>query len=146
ACLVNGDTARMAEVLAACLQDHKRAMIIGERTAGNVGGMNNYNADPFLRGKVTAGGDLPPNGQKLERHQPPGKPSDEWGVTPDQGFELALSAKERDQLRAHFENQLVIPPPGQAKEQAPAFKDRQLEMAVEYLRNKTRSGQANESS
>jgi len=146
ACLVDGKTNKMSEVVAACLQDNKRSIIIGERTAGNtyLSSLLRVGSGQLLR--VTCSVFYSPNGKKLDRIHPPGKPSDEWGVTPDKGFELALTAKERDQLRAHFENQLVIPPPGQAKEQAPAFKDRQLEMAVEYLRSKIRSGQANESS
>lgn len=33
-CLVDRDTARMAEVVAACLQDNQRAVVLGERTQG----------------------------------------------------------------------------------------------------------------
>jgi len=145
-CLANMETANSAVVLAAGLQDNKRAIIAGERTSGDASIIHLYQLDSTCVLRVPGAVYFRPSGKKLDRIHPPGKPSDEWGVTPDKGFELALTAKERDQLRAHFENQLIIPPPGQAKEQAPAFKDRQLEMAVEYLRSRIQPGQGSPSS
>ena len=140
-CLVDGATVRTAEVLAACLQDNQRAVIIGARTQGYASVEHfSVHGDTFMM-RVTTGIFFRPRGQKLDRISPPGKPSDEWGVTPDKGYELNLPAAERAQLRAHFEGQLVIPPPGRvAKEQAPAFKDRQLEAAIECLLRQPRSG------
>ena len=148
-CLVNGDTTRMGEVLAACLQDHRRALIVGERTQGYASLQHYTSHGGTFTVAVTAGVFFRPNGKKLDRISPPGKPSDEWGVTPDPGYEVKLTADERTQLRARFESQPAIPPPGQAakeraKERAAAFKDRQLERAVEYLRTKSSKAAADE--
>jgi carboxyl-terminal processing protease len=135
-CLINGDTNRMAEVVAACLQDNKRAIIVGERSAGNTPTDALLRVDSGQLLRVTSGIFFRPNGKKLDRIHPPGKPSDEWGVTPDKGYELIFLPKERDELRAHFEKQLEIWPAGHAKRETPKIKDRQLELAVESLRGK----------
>lgn len=137
-CLVNGDTTQLGEVLASCLQDNRRALILGERTEGRASIQHYVVHGGDFKVIITAGVFFRPNGKKLDRISPPGKPSDEWGVTPDPGYELKLTADEREQLRARFECQLMIPPPGQApKEGQPTFKDRQLEMAMAYLRDKS---------
>ena len=137
ACLVNADTVGLAEVLAACLQDNQRAAIVGERTPGyaSIEHYSFHGNDFYLR--ITAGVYLRPNGKKLDRIHPTGLRSDEWGVTPDKGYELVVSPKERDELREHFEKQFEIRPPGRANEHRPVFKDRPLELAREYLRRRT---------
>jgi carboxyl-terminal processing protease len=132
-CLINRETERIAEVLAASLQDNHRAVIIGERSAGNAYISHIYYADPYLWTKVTGCIYFRPNGKKLDRIHPPGQPSDEWGVTPDKGYELILSHKERNEQRAHFEKQLEIWPAGHLKREIPKFKDRPVDVALEYL-------------
>src|SRR5207245_1503496 len=70
-----------------------------------------------------------------------GEEDDTWGVTPDKGYVLALSRKQRDDLAEHLRNTEIIP---RRDQQAPVkekteFKDRQLEMALKYLRNEVAS-------
>jgi len=133
-CLVNNETERMAEVVAARLQDHKQAVIVGERTPGKAA---NRFVCPLLEGRmlITNGAFYRPNGKKLTRISPPGQPDDDWGVRPDKGFEVKLSARDLDALRAHLDDLLSIPPPGKAgKLKVAAFRDRELAIAVNELR------------
>jgi carboxyl-terminal processing protease len=128
-CLVNEESAGSSEVLAACLQDHKRAVVIGERTRGK-GAVRN--TQPFHNGQLmfTAGVVLRPSGKKLDRMRLPGHDDEEWGVTPDKGYHLKLSSSERDGLRQHLKSLECLPPPAPTRD----FIDRQLECALAHLR------------
>ena len=140
-CLVNGHSASGSEIVAACLQDHKRALIVGERSYGK-GSVQNV--QPFEEGdlKVTIASFWRPNGRNLARLTPAGKPAtedEEWGVRPDKGYLVKLSEKERDDLQDFQHNQEIIPrrdrPVKESdKEEKSEFRDRQLEKGLDYLR------------
>jgi carboxyl-terminal processing protease len=138
-CLVNGLSASGSEIVAACLQDHKRAVIMGERSYGK-GSVQNI--QPFEGGelKLTTASFWRPSGKNLNKSSTQGRDEDTWGVTPNKGFNLALSEKERDQLYEHQRDSEIIPrrdlPP---KEKTTEFKDRQLEMALDYLRGQIKT-------
>jgi C-terminal peptidase prc len=134
-CLVNGGSASGSEIVAACLQDHNRAYIMGERSYGK-GSVQSI--QPFDGGslKLTTATFWRPNGYNLNKLSTQGRDEDEWGVKPDK--EIKLNRKERDDLAEHQRESEIIqrkdkdrPMP---KETKPEFKDRQLEEAVEYLR------------
>jgi len=138
-CLVNGGSASGSEIVSACLQDHNRAIIMGERSYGK-GSVQNI--QPFEKGelKLTTASFWRPSGKNLNKSSTAGKDEDEWGVTPDKGYLLKLSRKERVELEEHLRNQEVIPRRDlAAKEKKPEFKDRQLEMALDYLRGQIRT-------
>jgi carboxyl-terminal processing protease len=136
ACLVNGETGGTAEVVAAALQDNRRAVIVGQRTPGSASIRNFYQLKHSRLLLITAVF-CRPCGKKLDRISTPGKPSDEWGVMPDKGYELRLSALERDRLRAHLEGLLTIPARRRVvREPVSARADRQLGLAVNYLRGR----------
>lgn len=89
AVLVNSNTASAAEIVAACLQDHQRAIVVGERTFGQgivrtivqlKSGMGAL--------KLPIAAYYRPSGQNVNRY-PTSKDSDEWGVSPDDGYEIA---------------------------------------------------------
>ena len=128
----------MAEGIAACLQDHRRAVIVGERTKGkgsvqNVQEVNGYGL------MYTAALFYRPNGKKLDRMPFPGRPAEEWGVTPDKGFDVPLTDAERTALREHLDSQEILRHPDDpARDKKPAFVDRQLEKALAHLRGKIR--------
>ncbi len=84
-CLVNGHSASGSEIVSACLQDHKRALIVGERSYGK-GSVQNI--QPFEDGelKLTTASFWRPNGKNLNRSSTSGKEDAEWGVTPDRGY------------------------------------------------------------
>jgi carboxyl-terminal processing protease len=133
-CMVNGMSASGSEIVAACLQDHHRAVIMGERSYGK-GSVQNI--QPFEGGelKLTTASFWRPSGKNLNKSSTSGKDDDEWGVTPNDGYLVKLSGGEKGQLYDHQRDSEIIPnrdlPP---KEKKSDFKDRQLEKALDYLR------------
>jgi len=141
-CLVNGGSASGSEIVSACLQDHHRAIIMGERSYGK-GSVQNI--QPFEGGelKMTTASFWRPNGKNLNKLSTAGREEDEWGVTPDKGYVLKLSRKERDDLE-HYqrEQEIIHRHDSDTKENEPEFKDRQLEMALGYLRGQIKTASA----
>lgn len=94
AVLVNRYSASASEIVAACLQDHGRAVVIGERTWGKGSVQNVIELE---RGKtalkLTTSSYKRPNGENIHRF-PNAKESDQWGVKPDKGMEVALSTND----------------------------------------------------
>ena len=85
--LVNRYSASASEIVSACLQDHHRAVIIGERTWGKGSVQNVIDLEDGRSAlKLTTARYLRPNGHNIHR-LPDAKESDEWGVMPDKGFE-----------------------------------------------------------
>jgi len=139
--LVNGSSASGSEIVAACLQDHKRAIIMGERSYGK-GSVQNIVPFKPTGGeiKMTTASFWRPNGKNLNKSSTSGKDEDEWGVTPDKNYILNLTRAERDQLMEHQRESEIIPRrDAPAKEAKPEFKDRQLEMALDYLRGQIKT-------
>lgn len=134
--LVNRFSASSSEIVAACLQDHKRAVVIGERTWGK-GSVQNVIE---LEGgksvlKLTTASYRRPNGKNIHRF-PEAKPTDEWGVMPDAGFEIELGQKEMLELIQNRRIRDILKPSaatGKTEKEPAAFADRQLQAAVKYL-------------
>jgi len=130
-CLVNGYSASGSEIVSAALQDHKRALIIGERSYGK-GSVQNI--QDFEEGeiKLTTATFWRPNGKNLNKLSTAGRDEDEWGVMPDKI--VKLTAKEREDLAEHQRNAEIIERPDRRAKDKKEFKDKQLEAAVQYLR------------
>jgi carboxyl-terminal processing protease len=134
-CLVNGYSASGSEIVSACLQDHNRALIMGERSYGK-GSVQNI--QPFEGGdlKLTTASFWRPSGKNLNKSSTGGKEEDEWGVMPDKV--LKLTPKEREDLAEYHHDTEVI-----QRKDRPAvkkdFKDRQLEAALDYLRGQIKT-------
>lgn len=137
-CLTSGTSGTCPELVAACLQDHKRAVIVGERTGGRAS-VQNYFALERGTLRITTAHAYRPSGKPLDRDTAPADRPDEWGVTPDPGFAVELTNPERDDLRAHLESRRVIPHADAPKKDAKEFKDRQLAKALEQLREKVKN-------
>jgi C-terminal peptidase prc len=138
-CLVNGGSASGSEIVSACLQDHNRALIMGERSYGK-GSVQNIQSFEEGELKFTTASFWRPSGKNLNKSSTSGKEEDEWGVTPDKGYVLKLSRKEQVELDEHLRNQEVIPRRDlAAKEKKSTFKDRQLELALDYLRGQIKT-------
>lgn len=106
--LVNRYSASASEILAACLQDHKRAVVIGERTWGKGSVQNVIELEGGKSAlKLTTASYWRPSGKNIHR-MPDAK---EWGVDPNEGYEikidgtelrdLATYRRERDILKRH---------------------------------------------
>jgi C-terminal peptidase prc len=136
--MVNGGSASASEIVSACLQDHGRAVVVGERSYGK-GSVQNVEEFEPTGGqiKLTIASFWRPNGKNLDKRSTKGTDADEWGVTPNKDFLVKLSVKELDDLEEHFRNVDIIPRRDAPKKDAvvkPEFKDTQLEKALEYLR------------
>jgi carboxyl-terminal processing protease len=104
--LVNGQTASAAEIIAAALQDHHRAVIIGERTFGQgiVRSLFQLKNDVGAL-KLPVAAYYRPNGKNVNRY-PEAKDSDEWGVSPDAGYEVLFEEEARDKALDYLRTQL----------------------------------------
>lgn len=96
--LIDGDSASASEVVAACLQDHGRAKLVGVRSFGKG---TVQNVLPLQGGrsalKLTTARYYRPNGQNI--HRLDAAPDDDlWGVRPDEGFEVPMSSGARRRL------------------------------------------------
>lgn len=98
--LINGETTGGGELVAAALQDHKRAVVMGQRSMGK-GSIQHLLAVPELPNaylRLTQGTLQRPNGKTLNR-SPDSKDADDWGVRPDPGHELILSPTLTQRLK-----------------------------------------------
>lgn len=99
AILVNRNTASASEIVAACLQDHGRAIVVGERTYGKGTVQNVYVLEPQRSAvKLTTASYWPPGGRCIDRNDPAAKESGQWGVLPNPGFEIETDEEQIVQL------------------------------------------------
>lgn len=97
--LVNGETSGGAELIAAALQDHGRAVVVGQRTRGKASIQTQEPLPlPDTGLKLTSGSFLRPSGKALHRFHD-SKPGDDWGVRPAPEDETPVSADLGRQLR-----------------------------------------------
>ena len=135
AILVNNYSASASEVFSACMQDNNRAVVIGERTWGK-GSVQNViemeSGDSAL--KLTTASYHRPSGENIHRF-PDMRESDQWGVTPDEGFLISYT---REQWRA-WDNDRdardILRRAGEkpAESAAEPFDDVQLKKAITYI-------------
>jgi carboxyl-terminal processing protease len=141
-CLVNGSSASASEIVSAALQDHGRAIVVGSRSygKGSVQTIHNFYTGGKL--KLTTASFWRPSGLNLNRTNQNRNEDDteEWGVKPNAGFTLKLGTKELNDLQDfQRENEIIHRPGYKAPESKADFKDRQLEMAIEYLRGQIKT-------
>jgi carboxyl-terminal processing protease len=103
--LVNSESSGGAELIAAALQDHRRAVVVGQRTRGK-GNVQTITGVGSIGLKVTSGTLLRPSGKNLHRF-PDSKPSDDWGVQPDTGREFRISPDLGRALKSWWEKQTL---------------------------------------
>ncbi len=98
AVLVNRYSASASEIVAASLQDHQRATIIGERTWGKGSVQNVIELEGGRSAlKLTTAGYQRPSGRNIHR-TPDATDDDPWGVIPDAGFRIRLNPVETQRL------------------------------------------------
>jgi carboxyl-terminal processing protease len=93
AVLVNKFSASASEIVAAALQDHGRAVVIGERTYGKGSVQNVIRMEAGTSAlKLTTASYWRPSGKNIHRF-PDAKDTDEWGVKPnDAGYKLTAAS------------------------------------------------------
>ena len=134
--LVNRYTASAGEIVAACLQDHRRAVVMGERTWGK-GSVQNVILLEHGRSrlKLTTAQYFRPSGKNIHRF-PDAKDADPWGVKPDKGYELRLDIVEMLALVNRRRGRDIVHAMEPKETPAKEVADRLLEMAIEYLADK----------
>jgi carboxyl-terminal processing protease len=94
AVLVNRYSASSSEIVAACLQDHQRAIVVGERTWGKGSVQNVVEMEGGKSAlKLTTASYMRPSGKNIHRF-PDAKEKDEWGVMPDEGYAVRFNDDE----------------------------------------------------
>ena len=92
--LINQNSASAAEIVSACLQDHNRAVVIGQRTYGKGSVQNIIDLEDGKSVlKLTVATYQRPSGKNIHRFKN-AKDSDEWGVSPDPGMEVKLTTSQ----------------------------------------------------
>lgn len=153
--LVNGFSASASEIVAACLQDHKRAIVIGERTWGKGTVQNVLDLEGGRSAlKLTTATYWRPSGKNIHRRKD-ATDDEAWGVKPNQGFEVTipedmqeavfLHRRKRDRYQAPNEQadstvDEESAEPGDATEAT--ADDPQLRRAIDYLKDKLREKDA----
>ncbi|MBC8356037.1 MAG: S41 family peptidase [Planctomycetes bacterium] len=98
AVLVDRFSASASEIVAACLQDHGRAVVVGQRTWGKGSVQNVLSLDEGRSAlKLTTAEYHRPNGKSIDR-KPDALNIDDWGVIPNDGFDLRLSDSDAARL------------------------------------------------
>jgi carboxyl-terminal processing protease len=150
--LVNRYSASASEIVSAALQDHDRAVVVGERSYGK-GSVQNV--IPMERGasalKLTTASYWRPSGRNIDRH-PDSKETDEWGVKPNKGFEVEVTPEQRTEYVRWRNNRDIVrdskrhtpkepKKPAREKdakqeENKKPYSDPVMEKAMKYLRGK----------
>ena len=95
AVLIDGDSASASEIVAACLQDHDRAVIVGTRTYGK-GTVQNIFPLQYGRSalRLTVARYFRPSDRNIHRDEDDTE-EDEWGVSPDPGLSVEIDPETR---------------------------------------------------
>lgn len=140
--LVNRFSASASEIVSACLQDHKRAIIVGERTWGKGSVQNVIELEGGKSAiKLTTASYHRPSGKNIHRF-PKATEQDEWGVMPDEGYEVKMTIPEMEAMnkarreRERPSGDSPVPPPAD-------HTDKQLEKAVEAIKKQLAEGKPN---
>ncbi len=142
--LINGRSASASEIVSAAIQDHGRGILMGERSFGK-GSVQNIIPTSLRpdagKVKLSIASYWRPSGKNIDKEMAKkGDYPDEWGVLPHPDYALALNPKELGELYEHLRRGAVVPRrDGPQKDPAPEFKDKQLDLALKYLREQAGS-------
>ena len=136
AVVINQNSASASEIVAACLQDHHRATIVGQRSYGK-GTVQELIDLGDRRGelKLTVASYWRPSEKNIHRRH--GATDDDvWGVLPDEGCKVLVSDADHKQYFRWRQERDVYGPAGETKHPPEPLVDRPLEKAVECVEKK----------
>jgi carboxyl-terminal processing protease len=108
AVLVNRYSASASEIVSACLQDHGRAVVIGERTWGKGSVQSVVDLEEGRSAlKITTHSYWRPNGKNIHRGRED-TDDDEWGVTPNDGYLVKLRDVEVGRLLKYRQDRDIL--------------------------------------
>ncbi len=135
AVLVNRFSASASEIVAACLQDADRAIVVGQRSYGKGTVQEVVDEGPGSM-KLTVATYWRPSGQNINRPKDDGKndvKSATWGVSPNEGFSVPVEDEERERLLRWQQGQELAALSGEKNQAGDEVQDRVLLKALEYL-------------
>jgi len=138
--LVNNYSASASEIVAACLQDHQRALIVGERTWGK-GTVQNIIAMEGGKSaiKLTTASYWRPSNKNIHRGKD-AKDTDDWGVSPNEGYEVKIEEKDAEGIAKWRRFRDIVQPSGAPRpEDVKPVPDPQIKAALKYLGEKLTS-------
>jgi carboxyl-terminal processing protease len=131
--LVNRGSASASEIVSACLQDHQRAAVAGERSWGKGSVQNVVELEGGHSAlKLTTAKYFRPSGKDIHRDENEGEDG-EWGVKPEPTLELRLNIPELHELSGDLSRRMLLWTEGENSKADAPFVDRQLQKAVEHL-------------
>lgn len=134
--LIDKLSASASEIVAACLKDHGRALLVGERTYGKGTVQKVFELESARSAlKLTTAIYLRPNGNNIHRAKD-AKEDDVWGVRPSPGGEVKLTDEEYAELyQARMQRDVLE---SEVPAEALELIDLQLQRAVELLEERMR--------
>ncbi|HWA99103.1 MAG TPA: S41 family peptidase [Pirellulales bacterium] len=135
AILINGLSASASEIVAACLQDHQRATIVGTRSFGK-GTVQDLILleDGHSELRLTIATYWRPSGKNIHRTRG-AKANDDWGVLPSPGFDVPIEEPTWSELlRDRQRREAIVVAGRQPAAQTSQAADTQLAAAIDALR------------
>lgn len=107
--LIGQETTGGGELIASALRDNNRCVCIGQRTVGRASIQSTVEAGfATMQFRVTTGTSLRPNGKSRQK-LPTSQPTDDWGIRPDLGLEVPVTADMSAELRRQAELHALRP-------------------------------------
>ncbi len=107
--LVGQETTGGGELIASAIRDNDRCVIIGQRTVGRASIQSTITAGfADMQFRVTSGTSLRPNGKSRQKKSD-SQPTDDWGIRPDDGLEVPITADKSAELRRQAELHALRP-------------------------------------
>ena len=138
--LINRDSASASEIVSACLQDHERAILIGETTWGKG---TVQHVIPIERGmsalKLTTASYWRPSGENIDRYDIEARKTGQWGVKPNKGMAVELTDEQifkNRQLRSFQDLRGLVDPDEliqRDEDKILEIVDEPLQKAIEFL-------------
>jgi carboxyl-terminal processing protease len=137
--LVNQLSASASEIVAACLQDHERAVVVGQRTFGK-GTVQEIIPLERQQGliKLTTASYWRPSGKNIHRRRDAGE-DEGWGVEPNDGYEVVVEDEALRKLNQWRMDRDLYKNDQEPQLDDDTYFDPQLARAIEYLEQRLRT-------